>query len=155
MSALKSNKTYLSISQAANILGVSQDTLRRYEKKGLVSPIRSRGKKRLYTSSDLFYLQQLVDKPKTKELLGLDQTSKLLKVSKNTLRRWETEGKIKSTRTLGGHRRFSTEEIEKVKDTKHQPVSTITSHPVRACQPAVGGRINRLKCIIVFCHGFL
>ena len=37
-----------------------------------------------------------------------------LGVSVDTLRRWETEGRIKSTRTLGGQRRYSPTEIERV-----------------------------------------
>lgn len=40
----------------------------------------------------------------------------LLQVSVDTVRRWEGEGKIKATRTLGGQRRFSMAEIERVKN---------------------------------------
>jgi putative resolvase len=38
--------------------------------------------------------------------LTIDDLSKKLNVSKGTLRRWEKEGKIKSERTAGGHRRY-------------------------------------------------
>ena len=38
--------------------------------------------------------------------LSINQAAKLLGVSADTLRRWEEEGKIKSERTAGGHRRY-------------------------------------------------
>lgn len=39
-------------------------------------------------------------------LLTVSEAAKLLGVSAKTIRRWENEGRIKSTRTEGGHRRF-------------------------------------------------
>ena len=39
-------------------------------------------------------------------MLTIDELSIKLGVSKDTLRRWEREGKITSTRTPGGHRRY-------------------------------------------------
>jgi excisionase family DNA binding protein len=39
-------------------------------------------------------------------MITVEQASKLLGVSTKTIRRWENEGKIKSIRTTGGHRRF-------------------------------------------------
>lgn len=52
------------------------------------------------------------------ELLTLEEAIKLIKVSKSTLRRWEKEGKIKSIRTPGGHRRYSVEELERTMGIK-------------------------------------
>ena len=43
------------------------------------------------------------------------QAARLLGVDPATVRRWATEGKITAVRTLGGHRRFTPEEIERVK----------------------------------------
>lgn len=40
---------YLTISQAARILGVSQSSLRNWEKIGLIAPVRSQGRYRLYS----------------------------------------------------------------------------------------------------------
>ncbi len=37
---------------------------------------------------------------------SLTKLTKLLGVSTKTIRRWEADGKIRSTRTEGGHRRF-------------------------------------------------
>lgn len=46
------------------------------------------------------------------ELLNISQAAELLGVTNKTIRRWEQEGKIKSTRTIGGHRRFFRKEIQ-------------------------------------------
>ncbi|GGA51909.1 IS607 family transposase [Okeania sp. KiyG1] len=40
-------------------------------------------------------------------LLTVSEAAKLLGVSTKTIRRWDTEGRIKSIRTEGGHRRFT------------------------------------------------
>ena len=39
-------------------------------------------------------------------LIGVKEAAELLGVSTKTIRRWEESGKISSTRTEGGHRRF-------------------------------------------------
>lgn len=43
----------LNITEAANILGISLDTLRRWEKKGIITPQRTKGGVRRYTLLDL------------------------------------------------------------------------------------------------------
>ena len=45
------------------------------------------------------------------KLLSIRQAAELLGVSTKTIRRWEQEGKIKATRTVGGHRRFNITEL--------------------------------------------
>ncbi len=40
-------------------------------------------------------------------LIGVKEAAELLGVSTKTIRRWEQEGKIRSIRTPGGHRRFN------------------------------------------------
>lgn len=49
------------------------------------------------------------------DLLSVGDTARLLGVSVPTIRRWESEGKIHGTRTLGGQRRFTRAEIARVK----------------------------------------
>lgn len=44
--------------------------------------------------------------------LTINELSKELNVSKSTLRRWEKEGKIKSERTIGGHRRYLKKDVK-------------------------------------------
>jgi excisionase family DNA binding protein len=40
------------------------------------------------------------------DLLPIGDAARILGVSVNTVRRWEREGKLAATRTLGGQRRF-------------------------------------------------
>lgn len=40
------------------------------------------------------------------KLLSPGEAARLLGVNPKTLSRWASDGKIRSTRTLGGHRRF-------------------------------------------------
>ena len=58
-------------------------------------------------------------------LLSPAKAAQELGVSTDTLKRWEADKKIKATRTLGGHRRYSTVEIERVKNG--DPVDAPTS----------------------------
>ncbi len=47
------------ISVAAKMLGMHQQTLRYYERVGIIEPSRSRGNMRLYSQSDITRLRQL------------------------------------------------------------------------------------------------
>ena len=47
-------------------------------------------------------------------MIDIEKASKLISVSKSTLRRWEREGKIKSYRTPGKHRRYDENELMKI-----------------------------------------
>lgn len=53
--------------------------------------------------------------PEPPELVPIGAAARLLGVSVDTLRRWEAEGKIASTRTLGKQRRFDRAEIERAR----------------------------------------
>lgn len=48
------------------------------------------------------------------ELLPIGEVAKILGVAVETVRRWDRDGKIVSTRTLGGQRRFRRDEVERV-----------------------------------------
>lgn len=49
------------------------------------------------------------------DLMPIGEAARLLGVSVSTMRRWEREGKISARRTLGGQRRFSRSDIDKIK----------------------------------------
>lgn len=48
----------------------------------------------------------------------VQEAAKMLGVATSTLRRWEREGKIQSIRTAGNHRRYTIEELSKIKEVK-------------------------------------
>src|SRR5258708_1357263 len=85
------------ISDAAEMVGVSIDTLRRWEKEGKISPIRTPGGTRLYP-----------------RFVKIGEASSKLGLSIDTLRRWEKTGKISSLRTPGGTRLYSLESLRKI-----------------------------------------
>lgn len=49
---------------------------------------------------------------KKKELMSIGETADTLRVSIDTLRRWDQSGKLKSIKSEGGHRRYYRSEIE-------------------------------------------
>lgn len=49
------------------------------------------------------------------KMYTMEEASKMLGVHPNTLRRWEKQGKITTSRTTGGHRRFSIEALSAIK----------------------------------------
>lgn len=58
----------LSIGEAAKYLGISRDTLRRWEKKGKITPSRSPSNRRYYTKEQL---DTLIKKPKAAKKTAL------------------------------------------------------------------------------------
>jgi len=62
----------LSIGEAAKYLGVSRDTLRRWEKKGKITPERSPSNRRYYLKEEL---EILIRKPKIATKKGSSQPS--------------------------------------------------------------------------------
>ena len=80
----------------------------------------------LISIKDLDILRNVLKKPLVSKTYPVADTAKILKVSPDTIRRWEKEGKIESIRTAGGHRRFTTEEIQQVKEKNNQPRIEIT-----------------------------
>ena len=48
---------------------------------------------------------------KLKLLINIDEASKILGVSKDTLRNWDSSGKLKSIRTIGKHRRYERDNL--------------------------------------------
>ena len=52
-------RSYYTIGEMASAIGVSRQTLRVWERKGFLSPVRSQGGQRLYTRADLFAANRL------------------------------------------------------------------------------------------------
>lgn len=60
MSMLKRKKGYFSISAVAKMFTVHQQTLRLYEKEGLITPKRSAGGTRLFSEEDVDRLEEII-----------------------------------------------------------------------------------------------
>jgi len=57
---VKRKKGYFSISAVAEMFSVHQQTIRLYEKEGLIAPKRSRGNTRLFSEEDVNELEQII-----------------------------------------------------------------------------------------------
>ena len=55
------------------------------------------------------------DEQANRGLLPIGEAAKRLGVSVATLRVWDRQGLLKPTRTLGGHRRYSVADLERVR----------------------------------------
>lgn len=60
------------------------------------------------------------------ELLSLSKASRLLGVTSRTLRLWDQQGKIKTVRSAGGHRRIALEEIHRLQQRDASDGRTVT-----------------------------
>jgi excisionase family DNA binding protein len=64
---------------------------------------------------------------KNEHLLTPSEVAALFRVDPKTVTRWAQAGKLSSIRTLGGHRRFSSEEIRKLlRENRQAGMATIT-----------------------------
>lgn len=57
---VKRNKAYYSISAVAKMFSIHQQTIRLYEKEGLITPKRSEGNTRMFTEDDLDQLEEVI-----------------------------------------------------------------------------------------------
>jgi excisionase family DNA binding protein len=76
------------------------------------------------------------------KLLNISQAAKRLGVSIRTLRRWEQAGKLDSLRTPGGHRRYTLEQIDRVKNTKYERHEDFQNQPEDAQPGFVSNTAN-------------
>lgn len=102
---LPKQKKLISISEAAKILGVSLDTVRRWDKSGVLHSERPDGKNRYFSLEEL-------EKHKSNQPLSISEAAKELNVSPTTLRRLEARGLIKPNRNNAGERVFYRDSIE-------------------------------------------
>lgn len=90
---------HVSIGDAATILGVSIDTVRRWEKAGKLPAERLDGKNRYFAISHLEEFN--ANRP-----MSCTEVARLLKVSASTVRRLDTEGKLTAHRNEKGRRLY-------------------------------------------------
>ena len=91
-----SNKDYVPIGKAAEILGVSIDTVRRWNKQGKLHSVRP-NKNRLFLIKELKNLN-------SNKTLSISEAANLIGVSASTLRRYDKKGVIRPGRDHRGER---------------------------------------------------
>lgn len=100
--SLPKQKKLVPISEAAKILGVSIDTVRRWDKSGVLHSERPDGKNRYFSLDEL-------EKHKFSQPLSISEASLELGISVTTLRRLETRGLLKPKRNNAGERVYDRE----------------------------------------------
>lgn len=105
------NQQY-SIGQAAQILGVSIDTIRRWEQKGTLKAQRTAGKLRRFLGKELVDYQKEAQNQDL--LVPISKAAQELHVSIQTLRRWDKSGKLKAERSPDGGRMYRLKEIREI-----------------------------------------
>src|SRR5690349_3475260 len=103
--AFVENEGLVSISQAAKILNVSIDTIRRWDKQGTIKSTRPDGKNRYFSVAELEAI-------KFAEPLSISEVSEQLNVSPSTLRRLEAKGLIHPERNAAGERVYDRKALE-------------------------------------------
>lgn len=96
----------VSIGQAAEILKVSIDTIRRWDKEGKIHSTRPDGKNRYFSIKDLEAIK--FSKP-----LSISQAAEALGVSQTTLRRLDKKGLVNPKRNDSGERVYDKKSIDK------------------------------------------
>ncbi len=95
--SLPNQKKLIPISEAAKVLGVSIDTVRRWDKSGVLHSERPDGKNRYFSLNEL-------EKHKLSQPLPISEVARKLGISATTLRRLEARGLIKPKRNNAGER---------------------------------------------------
>src|SRR3989344_4041097 len=100
---LPKEKNYVLIGEAASLLGVSIDTVRRWDASGKIHSVRLNGKNRYFSVEQLKQLNSA-------RLLTIAETAKKLGLSVVSIRRFENQGLITAERNTRGERLFDPSE---------------------------------------------
>lgn len=103
--SLPKQKKLISISETAKFLGVSIDTIRRWDNSGVLHSQRPDGKNRYFSLNEL-------EEHKSHQPLSISEASKKLGISPTTLRRLEVRGLLKPQRNNAGERVFDKDSLE-------------------------------------------
>lgn len=109
---IQKNKKLVPISEAAEFLGVSIDTIRRWDKQGIIHSERPNGKDRYFSLEEL-------ENHKIAKPISISAAATMLKVSPTTLRRLEKKGLIACEKNSNGERVFAKEHLEKFLNSKY------------------------------------
>src|SRR3989344_7871175 len=101
---LLKNHQLVSVSEAAQILGVSIDTIRRWDKVGRLHSQRPNGKDRFFSLEEL-------EQAKFSPGLSISEAAEKLGISQSTLRRLDKKGLIKPDRNQAGERIYTHESV--------------------------------------------
>jgi diguanylate cyclase (GGDEF)-like protein/PAS domain S-box-containing protein/excisionase family DNA binding protein len=91
--------------------------------------------------SALFAPESTAVSPAAATMLSLGQAAQALGISTTTARRWADDGRLRASRTAGGHRRFAGTEIRRLLAERGRPAISPTDPPRRSL-PALAALID-------------
>lgn len=95
--------------EVGEIFNANPQSVARWADKGLVPYVRTIGGHRRYLERAVL---ELLRGEIPDELLAVGKAAKILEVSPTTIARWDREGKLRSVRTPGNHRRIIAADVE-------------------------------------------
>jgi len=120
MARIKRKKAYFSISAVAKMFSIHQQTIRLYEKEGLISPKRSEGNTRLFSEEDVNQLEEVIYL--THQLgINLAGVEMILKLKKDMKRMQRDMNKL-FERTQKEHKKESEASAQIVKESARRLV---------------------------------
>ena len=82
---------------------------------------------------------------KSRDGIRIGQAAELLGVSVETLRRWESEGKLRTRRSAGGQRVISAAEITRLRAQRGKRASERWSGPRQSARNRFAGVVTRIE----------
>lgn len=98
----------------AEIFNVDMKTLRKWADNGQLPTIRTLGNHRRYSALAIWSKIENEGEIPYDSSLTTGDVAVMFNVSHKSVRKWNEEGKLSSLRTVGGHRRFSEEEVANI-----------------------------------------
>jgi len=135
-----SSSQFVRIRKAAEILGVSVDTVRRWDKSGRIKSTRSDGGHRLFST------EHLENFNKNRPLL-ISEAAHQLNIPAHVLRRYEQDGLIKPERSAIGERLYTADVLEQCRRVGNglDPVEKVELvDPVPGIEPSVAQSVQLL-----------
>jgi fibronectin-binding autotransporter adhesin len=120
---LYSSEEYVSIGRAANYLGVSIDTIRRWNRLDKLPAYRIDGKNRYFLITELEVFNHL--RP-----LSTSSVAEMLNVSESTVRRLEKQGLLVPKRNTNGRRLYRALDVGDYMTVREQLTGPLTASPI-------------------------
>src|SRR3989344_2744958 len=133
------NKNLVSIRQAADLLDVSIDTVRRWDKNGKLHSQRPNGKNRYFSIKEL-------EKIKFSHPLSISQAAQYLGLSQTSLRRVEKKGLIKPQRNSNNERIYTLDILHAF----HKPKSVISQDSIETAGFRLKSFYKKIAAVGIF-----
>ncbi len=132
----RENRALFVISVAAELAGVHPQTLRIYERKGLISPARTSGRSRRYSERDIVLLRRIQEL--TNDGVGLAGVERILDLEGRLAEALDRIGALE--RELAAAHRRAAEAVEAVHRTYRREIVPLPPNSMVRAEPARRGR---------------